>query len=501
VSGQPVRVAVVGGGAMGRGVAQIAAAAGHVVRLVDSRPGAAEEAAESVAAQFGRLAEKGRMTAEAAAAAASRLSPSSLPDLADSAVVVEAIIEDLEVKRALFSELESIVTEDAILATNTSSLSVTAIAAACRFPGRVAGFHFFNPVPLMRLVEVIPGMRSAPETTARLLELGRSWGHTAVLAKDTPGFLVNHAGRAYGTEALRLLEEGVGDPATLDRCLRDQAGFRMGPFELLDLTALDVSVPVMESIHAQYFGEPRHRPSALGRLRLTAGLLGRKTGEGFYRYDKDQARVPPEPTPGPRPDRPVWVQADQPASDALAALLGSAGVTLTPRPGGGALHLLLPETMDCTDAALAAGVDPAEAVAVDGWFGFERRVVAMTNPATAPATRADAHALLAATGKPVALLRDSLGFVAPRVVACVVNLACAIAQQGVATPDDINRAIPLGLGYPKGPLAWGDAIGPGRVLALLRALLAATGDPRYRPSEWLVRRAKLGLSLATVEIG
>jgi len=499
VTSRQDRIAIVGSGAMGRGIAQIAAAAGHAVRLVDARPNAAEEAVDAISAQFARLAEKGRMTPEAATAASDRLTPSTLRELGDSDVVIEAIVEALEAKQALFRELEDIVGDGAILATNTSSLSVTAIAAVCRHPGRVGGFHFFNPVPLMKLVEVIPGLRSEPFVVERLLALGGSWGHTAVLAKDSPGFLVNHAGRAYGTEALRLLDEGVGDVATLDRCLRDQAGFRMGPFELMDLTALDVSIPVMESIFGQFFGEPRYRPSATGRLRLTAGLLGRKTGEGFYPYVKDQPQVPPEPIAGPAPDRAIWVQPGA-GAETLSALLAEAGRTLLERPQNGALHLLTPETMDCTDAALAAGVDPADAVAIDGWFGFHKRVVAMTNPATSPETRADALALLATTGKPVSMLRDSLGFVAPRVVAGIVNLGCAIAQQGVASPDDINRAVTLGLGYPDGPLAWGDKIGPSRVLALLQALLIATGDPRYRPSEWLMRRARLGLSLSTLEI-
>ncbi len=493
-------VAIVGSGAMGRGIAQIAAAAGYRVRLTDARAGAATESATAIAAQFARLAAKGRMTPEDASAAAARLIPCELKDLTDAALVVEAIVENLDAKVSLFKELEGIVTEDAILATNTSSLSVTAIAAGCGAPGRVAGFHFFNPVPLMKLVEVIPGLRSRPETITRLVELGRSWGHTAVVAQDSPGFLVNHAGRAYGTEALRLLVDGVADAATLDRCLRDQAGFRMGPFELMDLIALDVSVPVMESIYHQYFGEPRYRPSPYAKLRLSAGLLGIKTGEGFYRYAKDHIQVPPEPTPAPRSDRPVWVQPGHPESELLRGLLRDAGVAVSATAKAGGLHILLPETMDCTDAALAAGVDPALTVAVDGFFGCERRIVAMTNPATTAETRADAHALLASIGKPVSLLRDSLGFAAPRVVASIVNLACSIAQQGIATPEDIDRAVQLGLGYPQGPLSWGDKLGARRVLALLDALLISTGDPRYRPTEWLTRRAKLGISLTTQEV-
>lgn len=481
---------------MGTGIAQIAAAAGCRVRLVDASSGAAEKAAQSVKLQYARMAEKGRMTSQAATEASARLVPGELSDLVDCDVVIEAIIETLAAKQTLIRELETIVSDDAILATNTSSLSVTAIAAASRRPDRIAGFHFFNPVPVMKLVEVIPGLRSAAWVSEKLLSLGRSWGHQAALAKDSPGFLVNHAGRAYGTEAFRLLDEGAGDVSTIDRCLRDQAGFRMGPFELMDLTALDVSIPVMESIFSQYFGEPRYRPSPTGRLRLTAGLLGRKTGEGFYTYGKDQPEDEPEPTAGSPPDRLIWVQPDQPQSAALRGLIGAAGLRCIPDPAPGALHILLPETMDCTDAALAADVNPAETVAVDGWFGFERRLVAMTNPATSPQTRDDARALLAATGKPVSVINDTLGFITPRVVAGIINLGCAIAQQGVASPEDINRAVTLGLGYPHGPLDWGDLIGPPRILALLRALQTATGDPRYRPAEWLTRRTKLGLSLS-----
>ena len=489
-------IGIVGSGAMGTGIAQIAAASGCRVRLVDSRAGAAEKAADSVKAQYARMAEKGRMTLEAASEASARLLPGVLADLADCEVVIEAIIEALAAKQDLIRELETIVGDQTILATNTSSLSVTSIAAASRRPDRIAGFHFFNPVPMMKLVEVIPGLRSADWVSEKLLSLGRSWGHEAVLAKDSPGFLVNHAGRAYGTEAFRLLDEGVGDVATIDRCLRDQAGFRMGPFELMDLTALDVSIPVMESIFSQYFGEPRYRPSPTGRLRLTAGLVGRKTGEGFYHYGKDQPTAPLEPTLGPTPDRSIWIQPDHPQSAALQNLILAAGLRSIPNPKPGALHILLPETMDCTDAALAAGVNPADTVAVDGWFGVEKRLVAMTNPATSSQTRDDARALLAATGKPVSVISDNLGFIAPRVVVGIINLGCAIAQQGVASPEDINRAVTLGLGYPHGPLDWGDQIGPARVLALLRALQTATGDPRYRPAEWLTRRTKLGLSLS-----
>lgn len=272
-------IGIVGTGVMGQGIAQIAAAAGASVTLFDTRPEAAEAARRGVVQMFGKLAEKGKLTAEAAAAAGGRLrAADSLTDMAAAHVVVEAIVENLDAKRALFAELEGIVGDDCVLATNTSSLSVTAIAAGARRPGRIAGLHFFNPVPLMRVVEVIPGLLTEPEVTGALVTLARRMGHHPARAKDTPGFLVNHAGRGYGTEALRILGEGIADEATVDRVMREAAGFRMGPLELFDLTGLDVSHPVMESIYHQFYEEPRFRPSRSPRSALPPACWGARAG-------------------------------------------------------------------------------------------------------------------------------------------------------------------------------------------------------------------------------
>ena len=240
-------VGVIGAGAMGRGIAQIAAQAGSVVRLFDSRREAVSEAVDSITGQWIKLLEKGRLTQDTLEANKARLiGASSLSALADCSLVVEAIVERLDVKQNLFAELESIVNPTAVLATNTSSLSVTAIAAGLRHRARFAGFHFFNPVPLMKVVEVIAGLKTANTVCEDLSRFAQQMGHRPVHAQDTPGFIVNHAGRGYGTEALRIVGEGVADFATIDRILKDQAGFRLGPFELMDLTALDVSHPVME---------------------------------------------------------------------------------------------------------------------------------------------------------------------------------------------------------------------------------------------------------------
>jgi len=302
-------VGVVGAGAMGRGIAQIAAQAGSTVRLFDTQAQTVAKARDDVFTQWDRMQEKGRLEPAAVQGCKQRLQPAGgLQDLADCDLVVEAIVERLDAKQGLFAQLEGIVKPGAVLVTNTSSLSVTAIAAALKQPERFAGYHFFNPVPLMKVVEVIAGLKTDAAVCSGLAAYATQMGHKPVQAQDTPGFIVNHAGRGYGTEALRVVGEGVTDFATVDRILRDQAGFKLGPFELMDLTALDVSHPVMESIYRQYYDEPRYRPSVITAQRLAGGVVGRKVGQGFYRYTDGKAQVPAEPpVPQVAEIPPVWV--------------------------------------------------------------------------------------------------------------------------------------------------------------------------------------------------
>ncbi len=508
-------VGVVGSGAMGRGIAQLFAQAGIAVRLYDANPAAVASALSALEDTFAKLVDKGRLAPDAAQRARAALGTvDSLEALAGCDLVVEAIVEQLEPKRELFQALESIVGDDAVLATNTSSLSVTAIAARCRRPQRIAGLHFFNPVPLMKVVEVVRAMRTDDPVVERLVALVRSSGHRPVVTRDTPGFIVNHAGRAYGTEALAVLGEGVAEVDAIDRILREQVsfggkGFRLGPFELLDLTGLDVSQPVMESIYRQFYDEPRFRPSVIGAQRLAAGLLGRKSSEGFYRYAEgavaDARTEPPAPSVGIRP--PVWI-APGPQAGRVAAAARALGAVVREggSPGTQELVLVAPLGLDATAAtqadagAAGAAALPAErVVAIDALFPIEpgqcRRRVLMTTPATRPEIRDAAHAIFASDGVPVTMLRDSPGFVAQRVVAMIVSIGSEIAQQRIASPSDIDAAVQAGLGYPLGPLAMGDAIGPSIVCTILDNLQALTGDPRYRVGGWLRRRAQLGLSL------
>lgn len=485
---------------MGRGIAQWAAVAGHTVELCDVRTEAVTEAAGFVRSMLERAVQKGRMSADDAAAAVARLVPLEDPWAAGPEVelVIEAVREDLATKAEVFGRLERALPGSAVFATNTSSLSVTRIAATLKDPTRLAGLHFFNPVPLMRIVEVVPGAATRPAIASLLTELVESCGHRAVTVADTPGFLVNHAGRGLVTEALALLEENVSDPAGIDRIARDVLGLRMGPFELMDLTGLDVTAAVIDSIWEGFRHEDRLRPSS-------AGLLGRKTGRGWFAYGSG--------APAPAAEAPVSGDADRPAhvfaaahedrdAAALREALTAAGATVEsgPRPSAGAL-VLVPVWGTTVASAVAAhrlpagrtfGVDPLPAAG-------RRRVLAVT-PAVEPAAARDARAVLARAadgGEPfaVSVVRDTAGTVAQRLLASIVSVSASIAERALAAPADIDPAVTTGLGYPVGPLAWGDRIGAARMLELHRALYATTGDPRHRPTRWVTERAALGLAL------
>jgi len=510
-------LAIVGTGIMGMGIAQIAAQAGIQVLLYDAKSGAAEQGRASLQATLQKLAAKGKFTADELQATVDNLIViQELSQIATAEIVVEAIIENLDIKKQLFAKLEEVVAADTILATNTSSLSVTAIAADCDHPERVVGFHFFNPVPLMKIVEIIPGISTQHSVVDALTDLAKRMGHLGVVAKDTPGFIVNHAGRAYGTESLKILGEGIANFEQIDCILRDGAGFRMGPFELMDLTGVDVSHPVMESIYEQYYQEARYRPHPLTRQMLTGKKLGRKVGEGFYHYENGQ-KVSVDSAQNQSSKvlasdatiTSVWIGADL-AEDKtqLVDYLNNRGVLIdnNDKPSPDSLALLVIYGEDTTNAAIRYHVDPKQAVAIDMLTELTKHRTLMPSLVTQEQFVAQAYALFskgldnnvaAQDVGSATLIAESTGFVAQRVVAMVINLGCDIAMQGIATPEDIDNAVKLGLGYPYGPISWGDHLGASRILLILERIYAFTGDPRYRPSPWLQRRAKLDVSLFT----
>jgi 3-hydroxybutyryl-CoA dehydrogenase len=487
---------------MGQGIAQILAQSGLDVDLFDAAPGKAEAASHQIAGLFDKLVSKGKLGATDAAAAKGRIRPvSDIAQLFECKVIFEAVLEDLAVKRELFVRLESVVSDDCILATNTSSLLITAIAAGCRRPERVAGAHFFNPVPLMKIVEIIPGVRTDPAVVERLAALVRHSGHAAVVVADTPGFLINHAGRGLYTEGIRILSEGVAPVEAIDAVLRDAVGFRLGPFQLFDLTGLDVSFPVLQQIYRAFFEEPRFRPVPLLQRQVAAGLFGRKVGRGFYNYDAGSDSRPPEEAIPVAQPRTVWISPEDHRSHAWVAqrlIAGGIEVSSAVTAPANAISLVLPIGIDATTTAAELGLDFERTMALDPLLPNPKRLTIMPTVATAAEYRDSLQAMLARLG-PVTLIHDSPGFIAQRVIAMVVNTSADIAQQRIAAPADIDLAVRLGLGYPSGPLALGDTIGAATILAILDRLQVFYGDPRYRASPWLRRRALANRSLLHAE--
>jgi 3-hydroxybutyryl-CoA dehydrogenase len=490
-------IGVIGAGAMGAGIAQSALTAGLKVILHDTSAAALAKARGEIHSRLARLAQKGQITAAAAVEAEGRLAlAEQLRELAAAQVIIEAIVEQLEPKQRLFAALEDIVPADTVLATNTSSLPVAAIARVCRHRERVCGLHFFNPVPLMRLVEVIRAADTSERTMQRAFELAGRLGKTAVRVKDVPGFLVNLLGRAYLTEALHIQHEGVASVATIDRIMREAAGFRMGPFELMDLTGIDVNFPATRVVYEGFQHDPRLKTTVLHESLFTAGQLGRKTGRGFHEYGQGSAAPVGGGEPGARPagGPPVtaWIAGEAREFGSILArgvelaAAGEADVVLTsPEPGE-----------DAATAAARLRLDPARAVAAD-FLGMEQSFLTLMAPVGGDAAAQKLAAFLRGTGLAVAVIRDSPGFVAPRILAMIVNLACEIAQIGIGTPQDIDTAMRLAQNYPRGPFEWGEWLGVQRVHDMLRQMQDITGSDRYRPSLWLRRRALLALPLRT----
>jgi 3-hydroxybutyryl-CoA dehydrogenase len=479
----PRHLGVVGSGTMGVGIAETALAAGLSVTLVDASTAALTRAV----AVIGTSDEELRTSTH-------------LDDLASCDTVIEAIAESLDAKRDLFGRLEEICLPSALLATNTSSLRIAAIASTLACPGRFLGMHFFNPVPRMRLVEVVPGSATEAATVRRARELAETIGKRAIIAADGIGFLVNRCGRPFGNEALRLLQERIATAEQIDRICRIGGGFRMGPFELLDLIGLDVNLAINESFWTQSYGEPRWRPSAIQAQMVSSGRLGRKSGRGFYSYE-DGARRLQDPEPRARGDgrgRVVSLSGEGVVADALRARAGRAGFVLDDGARTAEVWLALdadpiapgshsteaPEAILCAATDLAGSGRPAAA-------GFhligpvpERggMVETTTQPNTDPLASARSEELFSALGFELEKVGDAPGLVLGRIVSQLVNEAAFAFGEGVGSATDIDTGARLGLNHPRGPIAWAEAAGTSQLQATLAALRRWSGEERYRIS-------------------
>lgn len=487
-------IGVAGAGAMGQGIAQVSAMGQMRVLLFDADPDTGEAARQSIAGRIERLAEKGRITADDAAAMCAQIEVVTDPSaFAGCHVVVEAIFEDLEVKRDLFARIEEVVADECVIASNTSSLLIASIARDCRVKPRIAGMHFFNPVPLMHLVELVRGPDTSDRTITFLTKLGERMGRTPITVKDAPGFLVNLGGRAYTTEGMRILHEQVASPAQIDAVMRDCAGFRMGPCELMDLTGVDVNYPVSQIVYRDYMDDPRLKTSFPHLSLFEAGRFGRKTGQGNYIYGEDGEKTGFENPDLVTDARPAETVVLVEAEEALEEFAQALGCRVLAEDDGETALLAAPLGEDCSSFCARTGADHTRLVGIDLYCNTQARVTIMTAPGADLDVRDAVAASIAETGPAVTAIKDSTGFIAQRIQAMIANLGCEMAQIGIATPGDIDLAMQLGLNYPRGPLELAEHLGLDTTLAILERMHWITGDDRYRPSLWLKRRALLDL--------
>jgi len=494
------KVGVIGAGTMGNGIAQACAVSGVDVVMVDIAEAAVQRGIAALTGSLDRLQKKERITAADKDAALKRIHGTTSYDALKSCdLVIEAATENEDIKVKILRQVDALMPPAAILATNTSPISITRLAAVTARPGKFIGMHFFNPVPMMALVELIRGLATEDATVAAVEALAKKLGKTPIVVKNSPGFVVNRILCPMINEAVLALQEGLASAEEIDNGMKLGCSHPIGPLALADMVGLDVMLAVMEVFYRD-FNDPKYRPALLLKEMVAAGHLGRKSGRGFYGHaGGKQEEVPEPPAPTARPAS-VWVSPVELGAK-LTELLRKLGAHIDrgARPAAQSLCLVAPLGHDATTIAIEEELDPARTVAVDCLFGTDRRRTLMTTPVTTSAMCAAAQGLLSSDGVPVTVIRDSPGFVTQRVIAQIVNIACDIAQQRIASPADIDTAVALGLGYPQGPLAWGDAIGASRILAVLEALLSFYGDPRYRSSPWLKRRALLGVSLLTME--
>jgi 3-hydroxybutyryl-CoA dehydrogenase len=502
---------------MGAGIAQLGCLSGARTVLHDPQPEALQRGVEQIKRHLERGAARGRWSEADAAGAAQRLQ--TAPDLAGLSpceLVIEAAPERLELKRELFAKLsEDIVHERCVLATNTSSLLVTAIAGAARRPERVVGMHFFNPAPLMALLEVVAGEQSSQQALAVARAAGEAMGKHVIDAADGPGFLVNRCNRPFGLEALRLLQERIAPLEEIDRICRMGGGFRMGPFELMDLVGVDVGLDVARSFYEQSFGEPRWRPSPISVRTVAAGRLGRKSGRGFYDYADgpgEHRPADPEPLQPGGGDGVIVIAGDSQLAPELALAAQDAGweVALPAEAAEAQAPFLIldltgrdepeaplqggPQAICCAAGSLAA-LDP-EGAAV-GFHALsplkDSSLVELTRGSDTTASAASATERFFATlGKHTVWVQDAPGLVLGRIVCQVINESAFAFGEGVGSAPDIDAGMVHGLSHPRGPLGWADQIGLDHVLAVLDALADELREERYRAAPALRKLAWSG---------
>lgn len=494
-------VGVIGAGTMGIGIAQVAAKYGHPVKLLDQNKAAIEKGLKAMEAGLAKLVSRGRMEAAEVQALMARITPcDSSAQLADCSLVVEAIVENLEVKQSLFKALESICADDTILATNTSSISVTAIGAVLDRPENLVGMHFFNPAPIMKLVEVVAGLASSKTVVETTADTAIAWGKKIVIAKSTPGFIVNRIARPFYAESLRLLEESAASEATLDAVIRDAAGFRMGPFELMDLIGHDVNYSVTETVFNSYYQDKRFLPSLIQKELVAGGFLGRKSGRGFYQYG--EAADKPEPSVSESSFKPdaIVIEGDLGVAGSLAKLADAAGIKVTVTDGAGLIKiggtiLALTDGRTATRRAKEGGIQNLVLFDLLGSYESNTRITIAPAMQASPEALDQAVGFFAALGKTVSVIGDAPGLCVMRTVCMLANEGADAVYQGVCDVPAVDDAMRYGLNYSRGPMAWADEIGLDHVCLVLANLQSSYGLDRYRTSLLLQQYSDAGIKL------
>jgi 3-hydroxybutyryl-CoA dehydrogenase len=507
----PSVLGVAGAGTMGSGIAQLGCVAGMTTLLHDPDASALDRGIQRITRQLDREVERGRMTPDDAARARERLrSAGDLTEFRSCDLVIEAVPERLELKRELLARLSEIVSADCVLATNTSSLLVTAMATAAAHPENVVGMHFFNPPPLMALLEVVAGIESSERALAVARAAGNAMGKHVIDAVDGPGFLVNRCNRPWSLEALKLLSEGVATVQQIDRICRLQGGFRMGPFELMDLVGVDIGLEISRSFYEQSFGEPRWQPSPIAVKTVAAGRYGRKSGRGYYEYPEGAKHRPPDPEPpaGGGGDGVIVIAGESQLALELEQAAAAAGwdvATPADAIAAPAPFLILevdlggedddaplqggPRAVCCASGSLTA-LDPGgSAVGFHALPPLDAAgLVELTRgPDSAASAAAAAERFFHSLGKQTEWVGDAPGLVLGRIVCQIVNEAAFALGEGVGSAEDIDTGMTLGLNYPRGILAWADAIGLDHVVGVLDALFLERGEERYRVAPLLRR--------------